>query len=483
VVTGRSERKRSNTSMRGKIQYEVIIGCEVHAQLLTQTKAFCSCENSFAGNPNTRVCPVCLGLPGALPVLNGTLVEKAVIAGLAFDCAIASVTKFDRKNYMYPDLPKGYQISQYDLPICAGGHLDIETPSGRKRIGINRIHMEEDAGKNLHLEDGSNLSCVDFNRCGTPLIEIVSEPDMRSPDEAVGYVQSIREILRFLDVSDCNMEEGSLRCDANINLWIYEQDEKYETPIAEIKNMNSFKAIKTALAYEIERQLDEWEVSRLTLAQAGKTTRGYNDARGITVLQRSKEEASDYRYFPEPDIPPVSVPQSYVDALRKKVGELPEAKRLKFTRDFSLTASDAEALTSDKDLCLYFEAAAKGSRHPKKIANWILTEVCAELNSRGMKIQSFPSAPEHIRELVDAVEGGTISGKIAKEVFASMVRSGESPEAIIAAQGLSQIDDEGELDSVIDSVLAENERSVADYRNGKSNAFQFLIGQAMKKTK
>ncbi|HOV62468.1 MAG TPA: Asp-tRNA(Asn)/Glu-tRNA(Gln) amidotransferase subunit GatB [Spirochaetia bacterium] len=484
-MSGYSEHTVSSQvrAVRGKVQYEVIIGCEVHAQLFTDTKAFCSCENAFGGIPNTRVCPVCLGLPGALPVLNEALVEKAIIAGLAFGCEIAPITKFDRKNYMYPDLPKGYQISQFDVPICTGGYVDIEGSFGTKRIGIIRVHMEEDAGKNLHLIDGSGMSYVDFNRCGTPLIEIVSQPDMHSPDEAVAYVQAIREILRFLDVSDCNMEEGSLRCDANINLWIYEGGNKFATPIAEIKNMNSFKAMKTALTYEIERQLDEWEENHLTLAQVGKTTRGYNDDKGITVLQRTKEEASDYRYFPEPDIPPVLIPRSYVESLKSKVGELPQAKRLRFKRDFGLSDFDVETLTADKSLCMYFEEAVKDSSDPKKIANWILTEVCAVLNNRGMRISDFPPLPSHIRELVNAVERGVISGKIAKDVFAEMSVSGASPEAIIQQRGLSQIGDEAELSKVIDEVLSENEKSVTDFKNGKSNAFQYLIGQVMKKTR
>ena len=278
------------------MRYEVVIGCEIHVQLSTAAKAFCGCQNRFGGEPNTRVCPVCMGLPGALPVVNRALIEGAIVSGLALHCDVASRTKFDRKNYVYPDLPKGYQISQFDMPICTGGYLDIESDSGEaRRVRIIRLHMEEDAGKNIHAEDGRNESFVDFNRCGTPLLEIVSEPDIRSPDEAVRYVQGIREIMRYLGVSDCNMEEASLRCDANINLWIHEGEETYATPIAEIKNMNSFRSIRAALSYEVERQRAEWDEKRLTLRDIGKTTRGYDERRGGTVLQRSKEETADYR--------------------------------------------------------------------------------------------------------------------------------------------------------------------------------------------
>ncbi len=464
------------------ITYQVIIGCEVHIQLLTKSKAFCGCENRFGGIPNTRVCPVCLGLPGALPVVNGALVEGAIVAGLALGSRIAEVTKFDRKNYVYPDLPKGYQISQFDMPICVGGHLDVASDGRMRRVGITRVHMEEDAGKNLHLADGSNMSYVDFNRCGTPLLEIVSEPDMRSPEEAVAFVESIREIMRYLEISDCNMEEGSLRCDANINLWIYEGAARHATPIVEIKNMNSFRAIRSALSFEAQRQLAEWQARRPTLEAEGKSTRGYNDVTGETFPQRTKEAASDYRYFPEPDLKPIAISRSFVEALRARVGELPEAKRERLKSQYGLADFDAETLVVSKPLSAYFEEAAAGYREPKKIANWILTEVRSVLNDRNIEIDRFPAKPEHIRALLEAVDDGTISGKIAKEVFVEMASSGRAPREIIAAQGLSQIADEADLARIVDRVLAANEKSVADYNAGKDHALKFLMGQVMKES-
>jgi len=470
------------TRTEGGVTFEVIIGCEVHVQLLTKSKAFCGCENRFGGIPNTRVCPVCLGLPGALPVVNLALVEGAIIAGLALGSRIAEVTKFDRKNYVYPDLPKGYQISQFDMPICVGGHLDVATEGGMRRVGITRVHMEEDAGKNLHLVDGSNMSYVDFNRCGTPLLEIVSEPDMRSPEEAVAFVESIREIMRYLDISDCNMEEGSLRCDANINLWVYEGGSRHATPIVEIKNMNSFRAIRSALSFEEKRQLEEWKAHRLTLDAVGKSTRGYNDETGETVPQRTKEAASDYRYFPEPDLKPITISPSLVEVLRARVGELPEAKRERLKSQYGLADFDAETLVVSKPLSAYFEEAAAGYREPKKIANWILTEVRSVLNERNVEIGQFPSKPEHIRELLEAVDDGTISGKIAKEVFAEMAVGGRGPREIIAERGLSQIADEGDLAKIVDRVIAANEKSVADYSAGKDHALKYLMGQVMKES-
>ncbi len=465
------------------VTYEVIIGCEVHVQLLTKSKAFCACENRFGGIPNTRVCPVCLGLPGALPVVNLALVEGAILAGLALGSRIAEVTKFDRKNYVYPDLPKGYQISQFDMPVCAGGHLDVASEGEVRRVGITRVHMEEDAGKNLHLADGSNMSYVDFNRCGTPLLEIVSEPDMRSPEEAVAFVESIREIMRYLEISDCNMEEGSLRCDANINLWIHEGAAKYATPIVEIKNMNSFRAIRSALSFEVGRQIEEWKDRRLTLEAVGKSTRGYNDETGETVPQRTKEAASDYRYFPEPDLKPISISPSFVDALRARVGELPEAKRERLKSQYGLSDFDAETLVASKPLSAFFEEASAGYREPKRIANWILTEVRSVLNERNVEIGQLPSKPAHIRELLESVDDGTISGKIAKEVFAEMVEGGRAPREIITERGLSQIADEGDLSEIVDRVIAANEKSVADYGAGKDHALKYLMGQVMKESK
>jgi aspartyl-tRNA(Asn)/glutamyl-tRNA(Gln) amidotransferase subunit B len=465
------------------MNYEVIIGCEVHVQLLTQSKAFCSCTNTFGGTPNSRVCPRCLGLPGSLPVPNREMILAAVKAGLALNCKIAELTKFDRKNYMYPDLPKAYQISQFDMPICTEGYLEVESEGTRRRIGIIRVHMEEDAGKNIHADSGLNMSYVDYNRAGTPLLEIVSEPDIRSAGEAVNYVQSLREIMRFLDVSDCNMEEGSLRCDANINLWIYEGEERFATPIVEVKNMNSFKAMKNALDYEVERQLEEWQEKRLTLQAAGKSTRGWSDDHGETVLQRTKEEAADYRYFPEPDIKPISVSRSLIKEIEQSLPELPEQKRGRFMKDYGITEETAGALTQSKALCDYFEQAASGYEDPKRIANWILSEVKKLLNEKQISIEHIPVPAKNITELMRIVDDDTISGKIAKDVFVEMASSGKSAAEIVKTKGIAQISDSGELEAVIERIIKENPSTVAEYRAGKQKALQYLMGQVMKATK
>jgi len=466
------------------MNYDVIIGCEVHVQLLTATKAFCSCENYFGGIPNSRLCPVCAGLPGALPVANRKMIEYAVKAGLALNCSIADLTKFDRKNYIYPDLPKGYQISQFDMPVCSNGFIMIEGEKEIKKIRILRAHLEEDAGKNIHAEDGSGLSYVDLNRCGTPLLEIVSEPDMRSPEEAVRYVQKLKEIMEWLGVSDCNMEEGSLRCDANVNLWIYEGDKKYATPIVEVKNMNSFKSLKAALSYEEKRQHAEWKEKRITLEQKGKTTRGYHEKSGTTILQRHKEEASEYRYFPEPDLKPIAISASWVENIKKQMPALSGVVRERFAKDYNLSDNDIKKLTISRDFAGYFETACKGYKgEPKKIANWITGEVSSVLNQKGIDIKSFNVPAVYIRELIEIIDSGTISGKIAKSVFAEMVSTGNAPGKIIDEKGMKQITDDKVLDKIIKEVVTENQASAEDYRNGKINAIQFLMGQVMKKTK
>ncbi len=468
------------------MDYKVVIGCEVHVQLLTKTKAFCSCENRFGGIPNTRVCPVCLGLPGALPVVNKTMIEYAVTAGLALNCSVAKVTKFDRKNYMYPDLPKGYQISQYDMPICYNGYLDVETDGKRRRIRIRRLHMEEDAGKNIHLEDGSGLSYVDFNRCGTPLLEIVSEPDITSASEAVSYVQGIREIMQYLGISDCNMEEGSLRCDANINLHITKDGKLYKTPIVEVKNMNSFKAMRTALEYEIKRQLREFEEIGI-LEGTHKITRGYDDKTGTTVLQRVKEEESDYRYFPEPDLKPIVIRDEFIEEMRKRVGELPADKRERLIKEYGITKNDAYTLCSSKAFSNYFEEAAKGYKEPKRIANWVITEVGGFLNKEGMAIDEFRIPPSYIRRLFELMDEGKISSKIAKEVFGEMTEKMSdrilSPDDIVKEKDLSQITDVKVLEGLVDRVMAENPKSVEDYKNGRDHALKYLMGMVMKETR
>ncbi|MBN1685595.1 MAG: Asp-tRNA(Asn)/Glu-tRNA(Gln) amidotransferase subunit GatB [Spirochaetales bacterium] len=466
------------------MKYEVVIGCEVHVQLQTRSKAFCRCPNTFGGEPNSRVCPVCMGLPGSLPVTNSAMIEAAILAGLALDCDIAGVTKFDRKHYVYPDLPKGYQISQFDMPICTGGHIDIPASDGSlRRVRIIRVHMEEDAGKNIHPDDGRSVSYLDYNRCGTPLLEIVSEPDLRAPQEASAYVQAIREILRAVGVSDCNMEEGSLRCDANINLWVYEDGKKYATPIAEIKNMNSFRSIRNALEYEVKRQVREWEQSRLLLEVAGKTTRGYLEAKGITVLQRAKEEASDYRYFPEPDLKPISISREMIDALKARVGALPAERRRRYIGEYGITEQDALNLTSSAAMADFFEAAAAGHPEPKRISNFILAEVKKYLNQRSIGVDELAVDARAFRRLIDLVDAGKISGKIAKEVFVDMADTGKDALAIIEEKGLIQIDNSDAIAQAVDEVIVENPDSAADYKNGKEKAIGFLMGQVMKKTK
>ena len=425
-----------------------------------------------------------MGLPGTLPVANTALIEGAIIAGLALNCTVASRTKFDRKNYVYPDLPKGYQISQYDMPICTDGRLEIETDDGGSRtVRVLRLHMEEDAGKNIHADDGRNSSFVDFNRCGTPLLEIVSEPDMRSPDEAVRYVRGIREILRYLGISDCNMEEASLRGEANINLWIYEDEEKYATPIVELKNMNSFRAMRAALQYEVKRQLAEWREHRVTLQDAGKSTRGFDENRGVTVLQRSKEEEADYRYFPEPDLKAISIPDSMVAGLRERVGELPAAKRTRFAEEYRLNETDAAVLAESRAFAEYFEAAVTGYPNPRAMANWLFSEVKKYLNAKQIDIGELEVSPESLRSLLEKIDSGEISGKIAKDVFERMAESGETPEVIVERRGLAQISDEGELQTLIERIVTENPDSADDYRAGKEKALKYLMGQVMKNTK
>jgi len=465
------------------MKFEVIIGCEVHVQLSTKSKAFCTCKNEFGGKPNSRVCPVCLGLPGSLPVPNAEHILSAVKAGLSLDCKIAPLTKFDRKNYMYPDLPKAYQISQYDMPICINGKLLVKTEESEREIGITRIHMEEDTGKNIHASDGHTGSFVDYNRSGTPLLEIVSEPDMRTPLEAMVFVQQLHQIMRYLDISDCNMEEGSLRCDANINLWVYEGDKKFATPIAEIKNMNSFKAIKAALEYEVERQKEEWQESGKTREEAGKATRGWNEARCVTILQRVKEEEADYRYFPEPDLKPITVSPEYVEAVKENMPELPYAKRRRYEKELGLSSADAIAMTAEKDFAVYFEKTCEGYPDPKKIVNWMQSEVKKYLNAENLSISSFNITPDHLRGLLLLVDTGDISGKIAREVFVTMAKTRKGAKEIVEADGLSQISDSLAIQKIIDEVIANNPGPVEDFRSGKEKALAFLMGQVMKASK
>ncbi len=462
-----------------------IIGLEVHVQLKTKTKAFCRCENKYGGIPNSRVCPVCMGMPGMLPVLNESVLNDAIVAGLAFGSHIAPITKFDRKNYSYPDLPKGYQISQYDKPICSGGFIEIEDDNGTlKKINITRIHMEEDAGKLIHLEDGTNNSYVDYNRCGAPLLETVSEPDIRSSDEAVKYLKSLKEIFEYIEISDCNMEEGSLRCDANISMMIPLADgTEINTPISEVKNINSFSNVKKAIEYEIIRQVEEYHTTKEVNNGKNKITRGFDDSKGITVFQRSKEGESDYRYFPEPDLPHLEITEELIKKSKLRLPELPQNKRNRLESQYEITQYDAATLSAHKKLADYFEQCCKYTTHYKKAANFILTDICSILNIENISINNFSVSAEHIAELVNLLSDGTISSWIAKSVFEKMRLTNKKPQTIVEEEGLLQLNNDDELKTIVDRVLSENQKSIEDYKNGKDNALKYLMGQVMKQSK
>lgn len=469
-----------------KITYEVIIGCEIHCELLTKTKAFCSCENRYGGMPNTRVCPVCLGLPGAMPIVGKSYVELGAIAGFALDCKIARFTKFDRKHYFYPDLVKGYQITQYDLPLCYDGSVKINlAPSNEsprfKTVRIERIHLEEDVGKSLHIE-GSH-SYIDYNRSGVPLIEIVSKPDMVSPEEAALFMQTIREILRYIGATDGNLEEGSMRCDANINLKIMENGVEYRTPISEIKNMNSFRSIRDACSYEVTRQLKEFREDRQNYTAGFKCTMGWDDVKGETVLQRTKNSFIDYRFVVEPDIKPFYLSEEFIEDARLKVGERPAEKRDRFRKEYGLSDFDVNTLTTDRELAEWFEEAAKKSTDPKKVANWVLAEVLAILNDRGIGLSELPITPAHISGLVNAVSSNRINGRQAKDVFTEMLETGALSETIIATHGMEQVSDTSAIEKIVDDVLSENPSAIEDWKKGKTNVVGWLMGQVMKKSK
>lgn len=461
-------------------EYEAVIGLEVHAELKTKTKIFCSCPTTFGGAPNTHVCPICLGLPGTLPVFNKKVLEYAVKAGLALNCSINSYSKFDRKNYYYPDLAKNFQTSQYDLPIAKDGYLDIEVAGQTKRIRINRVHMEEDAGKLVHSGDtisSSSSSLVDYNRAGVPLIEIVSEPDLSSPEEAKAYMELLKSVLEYTGVSDCKMEEGSLRCDANISI-----RPKGSTKLGtktEIKNMNSFKALQKALEYEIGRQIQVIEEGGRIIQE----TRSWDEALGITVSMRSKEEAHDYRYFPEPDLAPILIDKDWLDTIKKSIPELPQARKKRLVEDLGLPSYDAEVITSSKSLADFFDAAVKEYSDAKTVANWVMGELLRLLNANNQSIDETLIRPENLAELLKLIDKGTISGKIAKQVFEEMFTTGKTPDTIIKEQGLIQISDESAILTIVDQVIEANPKSVEDVKNGKEKAIGFLVGQVMKATK
>jgi len=461
------------------MEYETVIGLEVHAQLLTKTKLFCACPTEFGRKPNVSTCPVCLGLPGTLPVLNRQAVEFAIRAGLATDCKIAEKSVFARKNYFYPDLPKGYQISQYELPICLKGHLDIEADGVKKRIGLTRIHMEEDAGKLVHEHPetrAKDASWVDFNRGGTPLLEIVSEPEMRGPQEAVAYLKKLRAILVYTEICDGNMEEGSLRCDANVSLRPIGQ-EKFGTKV-ELKNMNSFKNVEKAILYEIDRQT-------AVLEDGGKIiqeTRLWDADRGETQSMRGKEEAHDYRYFPDPDLLPLVVEGAWIERVRKELPELPDAKKERFMAQYRLPAYDAEVLASSRGLADFFEVCAAEFAQPKKVANWVMNEFLRMIKNDERLIPASRLKPKHLAEALRMVEEGTLSGSAAKNVLQKVFDTGETPKAIVEKEGLAQISDEGSIEKAVEDVIAANPKEVERYKAGNDKLLGFFVGQIMKNT-
>jgi aspartyl-tRNA(Asn)/glutamyl-tRNA(Gln) amidotransferase subunit B len=457
-------------------KYEVVIGLEVHVQLGTNTKIFSVAPNAFGEEPNTMVTPLCLALPGTLPVLNKRVVEMAIKAGLALNCAIRPVSIFARKNYFYPDLPKGYQISQYDQPIAEHGWIDIVVDGATKRIGITRAHLEEDAGKSIHegFKDSSKYSYVDLNRAGAPLVEIVSEPDIRNSDEAYAYLTEVKLTLQFAGVSNCDMEKGQLRCDANVSVRPIGQ-EKFGTK-AEIKNLNSFRYVKMAIDYEVSRQVGLIEAG----GQVEQETRLYNVGSGETVSMRSKEHAHDYRYFPEPDLLPLKVSQAWLKEIEADLAELPAAKRTRFVEEYGLREYDAQVLTLTKELSDYFEAAARASSNPKTAVNWVTGELMGALKGAGKEITESPVSAAQLGELVSLIEKGEISGKLAKEIFAKMFESGDAAAVIMEREGLKQISDSGELEVIVDGVIQGNPAQVEQYRGGKTAVVGFLVGQVMK---
>jgi len=458
------------------MEYEAVIGLEVHAQLKTESKIFCGCSTRFGAEPNSQSCPVCLGLPGVLPVLNKKALEYAIRAAIALNCEVATYSKFDRKNYFYPDLPKDYQISQYDKPLAGGGRIDIISDGRLKRIGITRVHLEEDAGKLMHDQvEGSSL--VDFNRCGVPLIEIVSQPDIRSAQEAYDYLMALKSILQYIDVSDCNMEEGSLRCDANVSLRPKGRD-KFGTKV-ELKNMNSFHGVARALEYEINRQKQVLEEG----GRAVQETRLWDEDLGITTPMRQKEEAQDYRYFPEPDLIPIAIDSQWVREIKKTLPELPKAKYERFMREYRIPAYAAGVLTSSRKLADYYEECVRLYDRPKAISNWIMSELLRELKAAGIEIDQSKVTPERLTRVLKLIDEGIISGKMAKEIFVEVFKTGRDAGEIVKAKGLAQISDEEKLSEIIDRVLQGNPGSVQDYRGGKAKALGYLVGQVMKATR
>ncbi|MFB4165465.1 Asp-tRNA(Asn)/Glu-tRNA(Gln) amidotransferase subunit GatB [Alteribacillus sp. JSM 102045] len=458
------------------MKFDTVIGLEVHSELKTNTKIFCNCSTEFGAPPNTHTCPVCLGHPGVLPVLNKRAVEYAMKAALALNCEIAEETKFDRKNYFYPDNPKAYQISQFDKPIGENGWIEIEVEGYKKKIGITRIHMEEDAGKLTHDEYG-DYSLVDFNRVGTPLIEIVSEPDIETPEEAYAYLEKLKAILQYTEVSDCKMEEGSLRCDANISLKPAGQKE-FGTK-TELKNLNSFANVQKGLAFEEKRQ----EQELLSGGEILQETRRWDDAKKETILMRVKEGSDDYRYFPEPDLVSLYIDEDWKSKIKEDIPELPDARKSRYIEEYGLPEYDAGVITQSKNMSDFFQETINQGADAKQAANWLMGEVNGYLNAEGLELKDTALTPESLAKLITLIEKGTISSKIAKKVFADMMKEGGNPEKIVKDKGLVQISDEGELKKIVEGILDNNTQSIEDYKNGKDKALGFLVGQVMKETK
>ncbi|GIP07607.1 aspartyl/glutamyl-tRNA(Asn/Gln) amidotransferase subunit B [Paenibacillus lautus] len=457
-------------------KYETVIGLEVHVELHTHSKIFCSCSTAFGAPPNTHTCPICLGHPGVLPVLNRQAVEYAIKAAMALNCTIGDVSKFDRKNYFYPDSPKAYQISQYDQPIGENGWIDIEVDGKTKRIGITRLHLEEDAGKLTHV-DGGYASLVDFNRVGTPLVEIVSEPEISTPEEAKAYLEKMRAIMQYCDVSDVKMEEGSLRCDANISLRPWGQKE-FGTK-AELKNMNSFRGVQRGLEYEQFRQAEILDEGGVIVQE----TRRWDEAQAKTFSMRGKEQAHDYRYFPDPDLVSVHISEEWKEAVRATIPELPDARKARYASEYGLPDYDAAVITSSKLLADFFEDSLNYTKDAKSVSNWIMGDLLGYLNSNNLELSEVKITGQGLGEMIGLIEKGTISSKIAKTVFKEMLESGKLPAQIVEEKGLVQISDEGAIKGIVEQVVANNPQSVEDYKAGKQKAIGFLVGQVMKESK